>query len=144
MKNRIRYLILASLLVLTSIVVVSGFPGGQEDPQRTIVVTAQNMMFNETNPTIQLTAGETVRVVFRNEDPGMQHDLIIPALGLRTGIIETGEEAVFEFTVPDDGTFQYLCSLHPVSMRGFFAVADVDDGESMAGAAQRRPSSVEN
>lgn len=144
MKNCNRHVILASFLVVTSIVVVSGFPGGRRDPQRTIVVTAQDMMFNETNPTIELTPGETVRLVFRNEDPGMKHDLNIPALGLRTGVIEAGEEAVLEFTVPDNGTFEYVCSLHPVSMRGLFAVADTDNGEFMAGTAQRYPSSVEN
>lgn len=144
MNNRNRHLILASLLVVASIVLVSGFPGGHDEPKRTIVVTAQNMMFNETNPTIVLPAGETVRLVFRNEDPGMKHDLNIPVLGIRTGVLETGEEAVLEFRVPKRGNFEYLCSLHPVSMRGMFAVNSAGDEGVVAETMVPESPSVEN
>ncbi len=95
---------------------------------RTIVVVAENMMFNSTNPTIVVAPGEMIRLVFRNEDAGMKHDLAIPELGIRTGVLEPGETAVLEFRAPEKDFFEYLCSLHPVSMRGFFAVAGPGEG----------------
>ena len=90
---------------------------------RTIVITAKDMRFNVTNPTITLAPGELVRIVFRNEDPGMKHDLMIPDLGLGTRVLKAGEETVLSFRAPKSGLFSCHCSLHPVSMRGAFSVS---------------------
>lgn len=133
MGNRKRQWLIASVLVMSSVLYGSSIPLGSDAVHhRTIVITAENMMFNGNNPTIPLEPGESVRLVFRNQDPGMKHDLIIPALGLATGIIEAGEEVVLEFHVPDDGTFEYFCSLHPVSMRGMFAVGYAPGSDEVA------------
>lgn len=94
------------------------------DGVRTIVITAKDMRFNVTNPTITFAPGELIRIVFRNEDPGMKHDLMIPDLGLGTRVLEAGEETVLRFRAPKSGLFLYLCSLHPVSMRGAFRVSN--------------------
>ena len=92
--------------------------------RRTIIVTARDMRFNVTNPDIVLVSGETVRIIFRNEDPGMKHDLMIRDLGLSTPMLVAGEEAILEFRAPADGVFEYLCSIHPVSMRGILRIGE--------------------
>ncbi len=92
------------------------------DPVRTIVLTAKGMKFNATNPTIDLEPGEWIRIVMRNEDPGMKHDLAIPQLGLRSAVTEAGESTVLSFRVPESGLLTYLCSFHPISMKGTFYV----------------------
>ena len=90
----------------------------------TVVVVAKDMKFNQTNPTIFIRPGTKIRMVLRNEDPGMRHDLVLEALGLETPIIKAGESAVLEFEVEDEGRFEYLCSLHPVMMKGILMVSD--------------------
>lgn len=107
--------------------------GAAGDPVRTIVLTAKDMKFNATNPTINLEPGEWIRLVIRNEDPGMKHDLTIPELGLRSAVIETGETTVLSFRVPKNAFLTYLCSFHPVSMKGVFSV---DDGSAAGELAQ--------
>ena len=89
-----------------------------------IEILAKDMMFNQTNPTIYLKPGTKVRLILHNEDPGMEHDLVIEALNLKTAIIKEGETAILEFTVPKDGKFAYICSLHPRMMKGFFMVSN--------------------
>ena len=96
---------------------------------QTIVITARDMKFNSDNPTIFVAPGTTVRVILVNEDPGMKHDLVIPEMGIRTPILRPGEEAVLEFRVPDSGTFAYFCSMHRLSMQGFFSVGNPADPE---------------
>jgi hypothetical protein len=74
------------------------------------------------NPTLDLRAGERLRIVLRNEDTGMRHSLVLPELGLATPEIGPGESAVLEFIASEPGTYVYYCSLHPVTMRGQLVV----------------------
>lgn len=75
------------------------------------------------NPTLRLAAGERVRIVLENDDPGMMHDLVAQGLGVATPLIERGGTAGVELRVPGTpGTHEYLCSLHPVLMRGLVEV----------------------
>ena len=90
----------------------------------TVVVVAKDMKFNQTNPTIYIRPGTKIRLILRNEDPGMRHDLVLEALGLETPILKKGESAILEFVVEDEGLFEYICSLHPVLMRGILMVSD--------------------
>ncbi|HCN09915.1 MAG TPA: hypothetical protein DIT01_18475 [Lentisphaeria bacterium] len=90
----------------------------------TVIVVAKDMKFNQTNPTIYVRPGTKIRLILRNEDPGMRHDLVLEALGLETPIIKEGESAVLEFVVVDEGLFEYICSLHPVLMKGILVVSD--------------------
>jgi len=99
-----------------------GILSGAGQHERTIVVTAEDMAFNKTNPDIKLVPGESIRLVFKNRGQGMRHDLVIPVLGLRTPILKTGETAVLLFRVPASGSFSYICSLHARVMRGLFVV----------------------
>jgi len=121
----LRYLILTVLIALPLLL---GNIFAQRDSLefdidvRTIVITAKNMKFNQTNPTFEVAYGENVRIVFRNEDAGMRHDLVIEDLGLRTPVLQPGQEAIIEFVANTAGTFAYFCSIHPISMRGTLQV----------------------
>lgn len=82
------------------------------------------------NPTLRFAPGERVRVVLVNEDLGLAHDVVAPGLGLATPLVlgrltGQGRGAVASDVVraPDrPGTHEYVCSLHPVLMRGLIEV----------------------
>lgn len=75
------------------------------------------------NPTVRVRAGERVRVVLRNEDPGMTHDVGIAMWRTRTAGVEAGGEARVEFTAPDGpGEAEYACTPHGQVMRGRIVV----------------------
>ena len=122
---------IGGLLIMATIAMSTighrALPGGKTNVARTVVLTAMDMKFNISNPTVVIAPGEVIRIVMRNEDPGMKHDLVIPQLGLRTPVLEPGEEAVLEFRAPRTGSLEYLCSFHPISMRGFLSIAEVKE-----------------
>ena len=98
---------------------------------REITMVAKNMVFviesptstQQANPTITVKAGQRITIVLRNDDPGMQHDLVIEGLQVQLEVISSGETTRVTFTAPrEPGRYVYLCSLHPRSMRGVFIV----------------------
>ena len=100
----------------------------EADPVREIHLVARDMTYylegqDQPNPTLKLRAGERVKVVLRNEDDGMEHDLRVRQWEIGTGIINgKGSDAV-TFTVPTQrGTHVYSCTPHPSSMRGLIEV----------------------
>ena len=77
----------------------------------------------EPNPTLRLHAGETVRLVLRNEDEGMTHDFAIPEWGAATKRLEGGEEGAITFRAPGRPMSQaYKCRPHSKIMRGTILV----------------------
>lgn len=75
------------------------------------------------NPTLHVAPGDRVRLVLENRDPGMRHDLALPGLDRATPVLETGRTASVVFRAPGrTGTYEYVCSLHPVLMRGALEV----------------------
>ena len=75
------------------------------------------------NPTLHFHAGETVRLVLRNEDQGMTHDFAIPDWKAATRRTEGGEEAFVTFRVPDQPSSQtYKCRPHSKIMQGTILV----------------------
>jgi plastocyanin len=96
---------------------------------RTIVVAARNMTFvvdgaEGGNPRIAVERGERIRFVLKNEDPGMAHDLSVPALDVRTVLLrQAGTSADLVVTMPEQpGELEYLCSSHALLMRGVIDV----------------------
>ncbi len=94
---------------------------------REIVLIAKDMAFvadpptagQPLNPTIVLHPGERVRLVLRNLDPGMRHDLIVDRLRLRTPALDHGESDEIVFSAPTEpGGWDYHCSFHSRLMRG--------------------------
>ena len=96
---------------------------------REIIVLARGMTFvlasdpEAPNPVIPLRAGEHVRLVLRNEAPGLLHDFQIPAWNVQVDQIRAGETSEVTFTVPSAaGRYQYLCRPHSEMMKGFVEV----------------------
>jgi hypothetical protein len=59
---------------------------------REVRLVVRNMTYyadggTEANPAIRLRPGETVRIVVRNDDAGMKHDLVVPDWNAETGLI---------------------------------------------------------
>lgn len=119
---------LALLLLVTA--VVAGLLAARATARagvREITVVARDMAFHvpgsDPNPTIAVRPGERVRIVVRNETPGMMHDLTIDRLGLSTAPLQAGETGIIEFTAPAaPGRYDYYCRPHPVLMRGALEV----------------------
>lgn len=97
---------------------------------REIVVIARGMTFvlasdpDTPNPVIPLRTGERVRLVLKNEAPGLLHDIQIPAWRVQVDSIRVGQSAEVIFTVPSTvGRYQYRCRPHGELMKGFVEVA---------------------
>ena len=96
-----------------------------EPAPRDLTIVARHMTFYVEgqpgpNPTLRFTAGERVRLVLRNEDPGMTHDFVIKAWKVATRpISDRGAEDAVVFRVPDDrSSAGYQCTPHSEMMRG--------------------------
>ena len=71
------------------------------------------------NPTINLVAGEQVRIVLRNEEQGMMHDLVVAGLPIRFDGLGWREQRELTLVVPNaPGTYSYVCQPHKVMMYG--------------------------
>ena len=98
-------------------------------PTRDIVLVARGMTFvvdgrlDAPNPLIPLKAGERVRVVLKNEAPGLLHDFVIPEWDVAIEQIRAGETGDVTFVVPDTpGRFEYQCRPHSAMMTGVVEV----------------------
>ena len=94
-------------------------------PTREIVIVARGMTFvledapDVPNPPISLRAGERIRLVLKNEAPGLLHDIVIPDLGVEIEQMRAGETRELTFTVPAaPGRHEYRCRPHADMMRG--------------------------
>ncbi|MCH8165254.1 MAG: cupredoxin domain-containing protein [Planctomycetes bacterium] len=128
--KRIRLLTALMIVVVsaTGVVLASIAQGAVS---REITIVAKNMVFSvpslessgEANPTITVKRGQRVTIVLRNDDAGMQHDLVIEGLDVRLEVVSCGETTRLTFTAPrEPGEYVYLCSFHPRRMRGVFIV----------------------
>jgi plastocyanin len=95
---------------------------------REIVLVARDMSFyldgaSAENPTLRLKAGESVRLVLRNEEPGVVHDFAVSAWKVGTRRLQARETDTVTFRVPDTpGQHEYLCNPHASMMRGIIEV----------------------
>jgi plastocyanin len=90
----------------------------------------------ETNPTLQLVAGQTYTITWENGD-GAQHNLVIEDadgndLESTELLDEEGETLTLEFTASEEMA-EYYCAVHPQSMRGSIEVTSEQDGAGQAG-----------
>jgi plastocyanin len=95
---------------------------------REIVLVARDMGFyldggRTENPTLRLKAGEDVRLVLRNEEPGVVHDFAVSAWNVGTRRLQAQERDTVSFHVPETlGQYEYLCNPHASMMRGIIEV----------------------
>ena len=112
--------VVAALMIVGALL-----PAMSRTPAREITLVAKDMAFYlesdpaTPNPTIELKAGERVRIVLRNLDRGMSHDFALPAASVGLDRIDWNQQADLTFDVPDTpGTYEYLCRPHEFMMRG--------------------------
>lgn len=76
------------------------------------------------NPTLTVRAGEQVRIVLTNDDPGMPHDFVVRAWQIGTRMLEDrGHEDTVTFRAPSArGDQTYHCTPHAQMMRGTIRV----------------------
>lgn len=124
-------LIVATVLVAAVLLAIVGASGDRATSAmpREIRLVAKDMTFyleghRTPNPTLRVRAGEQIRLVLRNETPGMSHDLVIKPWQVQTPMLaKKGEEAAVFFRVPDrTGTATYNCTPHAEMMRGSITI----------------------
>lgn len=111
-------------LVLLLLLTPLGCAGAPPEP-RDVTLVARGMAFElvggdgTPNPVIIVRAGERIRVVLRNEAPGLLHDFRIPAWKVQTEQIRAGQTTEVVFTVPSTpGLVPYECHPHAELMKG--------------------------
>ena len=125
--------VLVVFLGLTGLSLAGFMPLLTESPPgpREIVVVASDMAFYvdgdaEANPRIRMEAGETIRLVLWNKQPGVVHDFVVGAWQVATPRLRGRERDSLVFQVPEAvGHYVYECSPHSAMMRGTIEVVDV-------------------
>lgn len=124
-KNRalVAAIIISVAAVAATLLPTLATSGGEQ--VREIRIVARDMSFylegqTDPNPTLTLRAGERVRIVVRNEDPGMRHDFVITAWSVSTRMLDDrGQEDALTITAPSErGVQTYTCTPHPQMMSG--------------------------
>lgn len=112
----------AAFLVATAVALgtAQGLPWINGGRTVEVVLVAQGLKFNGTNPPLEVRRGDRLRLVVRNAEPaGIPHDVIISGPGgLRSKPIVPGETQVLTFKPSQAGVYHYSCSLHPGLMDG--------------------------
>jgi plastocyanin len=122
-------LLLAALCVAVLSVSAVARTEERDGEPRTITLSARDMSFyladsQVKNPPVVVERGELVRLVLKNDDPGMAHDLVVPTLDLKTPQLKksgTTTEVVLRAPARP-GSHAYFCSLHALLMRGVLEV----------------------
>jgi len=125
MPTRVRsWLIRATVMVvgLSALAAAHGIVAPRKAVQEVSLV-ARGMAFtlegSETeNPEIRVKVGQRVRIQFRNEDPGVDHALSLPALNLRSAIVKPGQETYLDLVPRTPGRTGYECTFHSRMMQG--------------------------
>ncbi len=79
------------------------------------------VMNGEQNPMIEVPLGSVVEIEIFNED-NVPHQFAIDEFNIRIDRINSGESATVSFIADKEGTFRYLCVIHPVIMDGAIVV----------------------
>ena len=119
------------LVAVAVITVIAGalIPVAMKSPSREVTLVVRGMAFylehdpTTPNPTIEVQAGEHVRIVLRNEDRGFTHDFAVPSLNTALDPINWNESDDVVIDVPRTaGTYEYICRPHALMMRGTLRV----------------------
>lgn len=106
--------------------------GCAQAPAREVTLVATGMSFalagepETTNPALMFRPGERIRLILKNDAPGLRHDVAIPAWDVATEPIGFGERAQVTFMVPaTNRPVDYYCRPHATMMRGLVTVAPI-------------------
>lgn len=106
-------------------------PGGPA--ARSIVLEARDAAFldrgsenAQRNPRIEVEAGERIRLVIRNTDPGVAHAISLPGLDAEVRLLHPGDEVAVELQAMTPGTYEYVCPFHVPLMKGSLVVRPKD------------------
>ena len=119
------------MVVLLAVCLIVGtlIPVMSRTETREIHLVARDMAFyladdpRTANPTITVSAGESVRIVIRNDDRGFKHDFALPVAEASTRTLAFGDQTELTVTVPSKrGTYEYECRPHRAMMRGMIQV----------------------
>ena len=104
-------------------------PALSDTPNSEVVLVVKGMSFYleddplTPNPTLQVKAGERVRVVVRNQDRGLTHNFAVPALDVELNPMRWNQSGDVVFDAPETpGTYEYICRPHQLMMRGTIRV----------------------
>lgn len=73
-------------------------------------ITVVGTEFSFSSSSITVSAGEQVKITFRNEGRA-PHNLVLEGLGVTTKTISGGQTDTIEFTAPALGTYTFICSV---------------------------------
>jgi heme/copper-type cytochrome/quinol oxidase subunit 2 len=116
------------VVVLLGLVALLPLVADTRTSRMEVVLVARDMAFFAAgdatrNPTIVVPAGAQVRVVLRNDDPGVIHDFAVKSLDVAIKPLRAAGEGVTTFRAPDrPGRHEYICNPHAVMMRGTLIV----------------------
>jgi plastocyanin len=120
--------VIGFVLAAAVAVVAMSWRAAETHDVREIRLVARGMTFYlegaaEANPTLRLHAGETVRLVLRNEDRGMKHDFTVPEWDAATALVAGMRDGSVVVTAPARGTRTgYYCTPHQETMKGTIVV----------------------
>jgi len=129
-RRPLRSLIAVGAAAIVAIAVTAAaMVAGASEPTHDITLVARDMAFflpeGETpNPAIEVAREEQVRITLVNRDAGIDHDLAVSSLDVKTKAIPgNGATATIEFRAPrTPGVHEYVCRLHGKMMRGQLTV----------------------
>ena len=128
----------AVVLGLLSVSLVGLVTPAADPAPREITLVARDMAFHLAeqtqagpNPTLQLKVGEQVRIVLRNQDPGIVHSFAIKPWNVlitsRHSRHDEAEAASMLVRAPRrPGRYEYVCTPHSVLMAGVIEVVASD------------------
>ena len=115
-------------LALVSLCLLWPLAVGPSAGPREITLVVRGMSFyvdgtDRANPVLRLTAGETVRVVLRNEDNGIAHNFEVGAWDVAVALLKEGDSGSVVIDVPNrPGRFRYAGAPHAEMMNGIVEV----------------------
>jgi plastocyanin len=128
MSRKLKHQVLAVSGAVVALAVTTLLPliadHAPADVAREIVIVARDRTFyldgdTTPNPTIRLKTNERVRLVLRNEDVGMAHNVAIEPFGVKLQSLRGLAITATEFRAPArSGHLEYYCTPHPRTMRG--------------------------
>lgn len=125
-QTRVRVGVIVSTLLMAAVLLpIIGLSRGHDRDVRLVVIDKTFYLEGQSlpNPTLKLHAGERIRLILRNEDEGMRHDLKIGAWNVAVPPIEGKGERALTFRVPDSrAVVSYACTPHSASMLGSIEV----------------------